>query len=35
LKRLQFDVGTGDWTDTSLIGDDVKVHVDLALRPKT
>ena len=35
LKRLAFDVGTGDWADPSLIGDDVKVHVDLALTPKT
>ena len=35
LKRLAFDVGTGDWADTALIGDDVKVHVDLTLKPKT
>ena len=34
-KRLAFDVGTGDWADTALIGDDVKVHVDLTLKPKT
>lgn len=35
LQRLAFDVGTGDWTDTALIGDDVKVRVDLLLKPKT
>lgn len=31
LKRLDFDVGTGDWTDTSLIANDVEVKVDLPL----
>lgn len=35
LQRLAFDVGTGDWADTALIGDAVKVHVDLMLKPKT
>jgi polyisoprenoid-binding protein YceI len=35
LKRLAFDVGTGDWADTALIGDDVRVHIDLMLKPKT
>ena len=31
VKRLQFDVGSGDWADTSMIGDDVTVRVSLAL----
>jgi polyisoprenoid-binding protein YceI len=31
LKRLDFDVGTGDWADTSLIADEVEVRVDLPL----
>jgi polyisoprenoid-binding protein YceI len=32
LKRLDFDVGTGDWTDTSLIANEVEVTVDLPLK---
>jgi polyisoprenoid-binding protein YceI len=35
LDRLAFDVGTGDWTDTELIGRTVKVDVKLALKPAT
>lgn len=31
LKRLDFDVGTGDWADTDLIANEVKVAVDLPL----
>lgn len=31
LKRLDFDIGTGDWADTSLVADDVQVSVDLPL----
>jgi polyisoprenoid-binding protein YceI len=31
LKRLDFDVGTGDWADTALIANDVEVKVDLPL----
>ncbi len=32
LKRLDFDVGTGDWADTSLIGGDIAVTAHLALK---
>ncbi len=31
IRRLDFDIGTGDWTDTSLISNDVEVRVDLPL----
>lgn len=31
LKRLDFDIGTGDWADTDLVANEVKVAVDLAL----
>lgn len=31
LNRLDFDVGTGDWADTSLIANEVDVMVDLPL----
>ncbi|HJU40405.1 MAG TPA: YceI family protein [Tahibacter sp.] len=34
LKRLDFDVGTGDWADTSVIGNDVPVTAHLVLTPK-
>jgi polyisoprenoid-binding protein YceI len=34
LKRLDFDVGTGDWSDTSTIGNDVPVTAHLELKPK-
>lgn len=34
LKRLDFDVGTGDWADTSVIGNDVPVTAHLVLKPK-
>lgn len=32
IRRLDFDIGTGDWTDTSLIADEVEVRVDLPLQ---
>lgn len=32
LKRLDFDVGTGDWADTSLIAGDVAVTSHLILK---
>lgn len=32
LKRLDFDVGTGDWADTSVIGNDVPVTAHLELK---
>lgn len=34
LKRLDYDVGTGDWTDTGLIANEVEVRVDLPLTLK-
>lgn len=34
LKRLDFEVGTGDWTDTDLIANEVEVRVDLPLTRK-
>lgn len=32
LQRLDFDVGSGDWADTSLIANEVEVRVDLPLQ---
>lgn len=34
VKRLDFGVGTGDYADTSVIADDVKVSAHLQLAPK-
>ncbi len=34
LNRLDFDIGSGDWKDPSLIGADVQVHGHLALSAK-
>jgi polyisoprenoid-binding protein YceI len=34
LKRLDFGIGTGQWADPSMIGDDVTVHGHLVLHPK-
>lgn len=33
LNRLDFHVGGGDWADTSVIGNAVKVHTTLKLAP--
>lgn len=33
LKRLDFAVGSGDWTDTELLPNDVKVKTRLLLAP--
>lgn len=33
LQRLDFGIGSGDWADTSMIGNDVAVHGHLALLP--
>ncbi|HVX05900.1 MAG TPA: YceI family protein [Rhodanobacteraceae bacterium] len=33
LKRLDFGLGTGQWADTSMIGDGVAVHGHLSLKP--
>lgn len=35
LKRLDFDVGTGEWADTALIANEVEVRVELPLRRAT
>ena len=34
LKRLAFKVGEGDWADTALLPDEVKVSTRLVLAPK-
>jgi polyisoprenoid-binding protein YceI len=34
LKRLDFKVGQGDWTDTGLLPDQVQVFTRLELQPK-
>lgn len=34
LKRLDFGIGGGDWSDTSMIGNDVAVRGHLVLTPK-
>jgi polyisoprenoid-binding protein YceI len=31
LKRLEFKVGDGEWSDTSLVADDVQVRFKLVL----
>ena len=31
IKRLAFRIGEGDWTDTSMVADDVQVSFKLAL----
>jgi hypothetical protein len=31
LKRLDFRIGEGEWTDTSLLANDVVVRLKLAL----
>ena len=31
IKRLDFKVGEGEWTDTSMLANDVSVHFKLAL----
>jgi polyisoprenoid-binding protein YceI len=33
LKRLAFEVGTGDWSDTALMPDEVAVNTRLQLAP--
>lgn len=32
VRRLDFDIGTGQWADPSLIGNDVSVHGHLLMR---
>lgn len=33
LKRLDFGVGQGEWTSTEWVGDEVKIHFSLSLKP--
>jgi len=35
LRRLEFGVGQGDWTDTTWVGDPVNVDFDLSLQQET
>jgi polyisoprenoid-binding protein YceI len=32
IRRLDFGVGDGEWSDTSIVGDDVRVRFKLALK---
>jgi polyisoprenoid-binding protein YceI len=34
LRRLDYGIGTGEWSDTRWLGDEVKVEFSAALRPK-
>jgi polyisoprenoid-binding protein YceI len=34
IKRLQFDIGSGDWKDTSLVADDVQIKFHLVVPAK-
>jgi polyisoprenoid-binding protein YceI len=34
VQRLDFGVGTGEWKSTEWVGNEVKVHFSLALRPQ-
>ena len=34
VRRLDFGVGQGDWRDTSMVGNEVKISFDLFLRRK-
>jgi polyisoprenoid-binding protein YceI len=34
LQRLDFGIGTGQWADPSMIGNDVTVHGHLQLHAK-
>jgi polyisoprenoid-binding protein YceI len=33
VKRLDFGIGQGEWTDTQYVGNDVDVTIDVRLRP--
>lgn len=35
LRRLEFGVGQGDWTDTTWLADPVDIAFDLSLQPET
>ena len=32
IKRTAFGIGSGEWADTSLVGDEVKVRFKLAFK---
>jgi len=34
LRRLEFGVGQGDWTDTTWLADPVEIAFDLSLQPE-
>jgi polyisoprenoid-binding protein YceI len=33
VRRLDFGIGRGEWTDTTYVGNDVDVSIDVRLRP--
>jgi polyisoprenoid-binding protein YceI len=33
LKRLDYDIGLGEWRDTRWVGDEVELRFRVALRP--
>jgi len=33
IHRLDYGVGQGEWQDTTVVGDDVRIHFELALKP--
>lgn len=35
VRRLDFGIGRGEWTDTTYVGNDVDVSVDVRLQPLT
>jgi polyisoprenoid-binding protein YceI len=35
IRRLDYGVGQGEWQDTKVVGDDVRIHFELALKPGT
>jgi polyisoprenoid-binding protein YceI len=32
IRRLDFGIGQGEWRDTEMLGDEVKIRFDLALQ---
>lgn len=34
INRTNFDVGTGDWATTMVVGDEVKIHIPIELNRK-
>lgn len=33
VKRLNFDIGSGEWEDTGIVADEVKIHFKLLYKP--